>query len=151
MEPANSFSDDGSVETVEDSIDGEEDYDLRSHVPLKDCTTVDNALFNSLGSVVRLTASNGNTIDPPPSSTDSVHLEPEVGMVFYSEEQAYAVYNTYAKRKGFSVKRVILVEGKMGLSGTGFTYAAMKAHGRSIPHIIQGNHALFSEQTVWLN
>lgn len=32
-------------------------------------------------------------------------IEPEVGMVFRSEEQAYRFYNKYAQRKGFSVRK----------------------------------------------
>lgn len=32
-------------------------------------------------------------------------LDPKVGMIFHSEDQAYNFYNSYAKRKGFSVRK----------------------------------------------
>nr|XP_019706634.1 protein FAR1-RELATED SEQUENCE 5 isoform X2 [Elaeis guineensis] len=35
----------------------------------------------------------------------NLRLEPEVGMVFHSEDQAYLFYNKYAHRKGFSVRK----------------------------------------------
>lgn len=38
-------------------------------------------------------------------SFDDPIIEPEVGMVFQSEEHAFSFYNTYAKRKGFSVRK----------------------------------------------
>lgn len=41
-------------------------------------------------------------------------LEPKVGMLFNSEEQAYEFYNSYAKRKGFSVRKGHLSRRKDG-------------------------------------
>lgn len=38
-------------------------------------------------------------------AADISQLEPKVGMVFHSEEQAFKFYNSYAKRKGFSVRK----------------------------------------------
>ncbi|URE36300.1 FAR1 DNA-binding domain [Musa troglodytarum] len=38
-------------------------------------------------------------------ATENLQLEPKVGMVFHSEEEAYEFYNSYAKRKGFSVRK----------------------------------------------
>lgn len=38
-------------------------------------------------------------------TTEYLELEPKVGMVFHSEEEAFNFYNSYAKRKGFSVRK----------------------------------------------
>ncbi|PKA56946.1 Protein FAR1-like sequence 5 [Apostasia shenzhenica] len=99
MESSSSFSNDGSVETAEDSIGEKEDYDVRDNAAGED------AVLDSLQAATRFNSSNVNPADPSTNSASSTQLEPEVGMVFYSEEQAYAVYNTYAKRKGFSVRK----------------------------------------------
>ncbi|KAK8948898.1 Protein FAR1-RELATED SEQUENCE 5 [Platanthera zijinensis] len=105
MESSNSYSDDGTVETVEDSVGEKSNYDAGAVVSSKDCAIAGNIVINSMQAMALLNANHINTDDPSLSTDDSMHLEPEVGMVFYSEEQAYAVYNTYAKRKGFSVRK----------------------------------------------
>ncbi|KAG0485434.1 hypothetical protein HPP92_009513 [Vanilla planifolia] len=45
---------------------------------------------------------------------DSLLLEPKVGMLFHSEDEAYDFYNSYAKRKGFSVRKGHLSRRKDG-------------------------------------
>ncbi|KAM0938089.1 putative transcription factor FAR family [Dioscorea sansibarensis] len=40
-----------------------------------------------------------------PRDGGNSQLEPKVGMVFRSEDEAYEFYNEYAKRKGFSVRK----------------------------------------------
>lgn len=47
-------------------------------------------------------------------AADGTQLDPKVGMVFHSEEQAFKFYNSYAKRKGFSVRKGHLSRRKDG-------------------------------------
>lgn len=47
-------------------------------------------------------------------TADISQLEPQIGMVFHSEEQAFKLYNSYAKRKGFSVRKGHLSRRKDG-------------------------------------
>jgi len=49
-----------------------------------------------------------------PEGADGSQLDPKVGMVFHSEEQAFKFYNSYAKRKGFSVRKGHLSRRKDG-------------------------------------
>ncbi|XP_009412131.2 protein FAR1-RELATED SEQUENCE 5 [Musa acuminata AAA Group] len=62
------------------------------------------------GSITHLDGSlNTGNVDElvtvAPEATENLQLEPKVGMVFHSEEEAYEFYNSYAKRKGFSVRK----------------------------------------------
>ncbi|KAJ3683519.1 hypothetical protein LUZ60_013746 [Juncus effusus] len=50
-------------------------------------------------------SSNNNNITPTNHKNKSTQTEPEVGMIFNSEEQAYSFYNNYAQKKGFSVRK----------------------------------------------
>ncbi|KAL0924201.1 hypothetical protein M5K25_005012 [Dendrobium thyrsiflorum] len=105
MESSNSYYDDGTVETGEDSVGEKENYDVSADTCSKDCASGDNAVLNSIQALAQFNVGHVNPEEPSAIAEDSMHLEPEVGMVFYSEEQAYDVYNKYAKRKGFSVRK----------------------------------------------
>lgn len=100
MESSTSYYDDGTVETGEGSVGEKLNYDVRADASSNDCASGDNVVLNSMQAMTQ-----PNIEDPSTIADDSMHLEPEVGMVFYSEEQAYDVYNKYAKRKGFSVRK----------------------------------------------
>ncbi|WOL03257.1 protein FAR1-RELATED SEQUENCE 5-like [Canna indica] len=65
--------------------------------------TYGRSTIDSDGSV-KHTANADGFGEISPEVTDQ-QLEPKVGMVFQSEEQAYNFYNLYAKRKGFSVRK----------------------------------------------
>ncbi|XP_020254947.1 protein FAR1-RELATED SEQUENCE 5-like [Asparagus officinalis] len=47
-------------------------------------------------------------------SADGSHVDPQIGMKFHSQEQAFKFYNSYAKRKGFSVRKGHLSRRKDG-------------------------------------
>ncbi|XP_072968514.1 protein FAR1-RELATED SEQUENCE 5-like [Typha angustifolia] len=49
-----------------------------------------------------------------PGAVENSQSDPKVGMIFHSEEQAYGFYNSYAKRKGFSVRKGHLSRRKDG-------------------------------------
>lgn len=54
-------------------------------------------------------------MDESAETTDkNDQLEPKIGLVFHSEDEAYNFYNTYAKRKGFSVRKDHLSRRKDG-------------------------------------
>lgn len=53
-------------------------------------------------------------VSDTPESLDGSKVDPEVGMLFNSEEQAFKFYNSYAKRKGFSVRKGHLSRRKDG-------------------------------------
>lgn len=42
---------------------------------------------------------------PITNASRNLQLEPEIGMVFHSEDEAYVFYNTYAFKTGFSVRK----------------------------------------------
>ncbi|KAJ3709182.1 hypothetical protein LUZ61_012887 [Rhynchospora tenuis] len=82
--PSDPSSEDGSVQTIEASSSDTNDNSLNQE-------TVghgNNALASEL-----------------PQDRWPHRTEPEVGMLFCSEEQAYQFYNQYAHRKGFSVRK----------------------------------------------
>ncbi|XP_010914594.1 protein FAR1-RELATED SEQUENCE 5-like [Elaeis guineensis] len=54
------------------------------------------------GSIESANSTGGSLV---PGATDNSQIEPKVGMMFYSEDRAYSFYNSYAKRKGFSVRK----------------------------------------------
>ncbi|XP_020590930.1 protein FAR1-RELATED SEQUENCE 5-like isoform X2 [Phalaenopsis equestris] len=105
MESSNSYYEDGTVETDEDSVVEKVNFDIRTDASSKDCVSGDNEILNSMQAMEELNVGHLNPEDSSTVADDSMHLEPEVGMVFYSEEQAYDVYNKYAKKKGFSVRK----------------------------------------------
>lgn len=49
-----------------------------------------------------------------PEGADGSQLDPKIGMMFQTEEQAFKFYNSYAKRKGFSVRKGHLSRRKDG-------------------------------------
>ncbi|XP_038981617.1 protein FAR1-RELATED SEQUENCE 5-like isoform X5 [Phoenix dactylifera] len=101
--------DNESVETVEDSLSDKEKDDAEMDNMSQGPSTGENVVQkisqaskegDSGSAVVKYT----NNIDKSKANGNS-QLEPEVGMVFHSEDQAYLFYNRYAHRKGFSVRK----------------------------------------------
>ncbi|KAG6537339.1 hypothetical protein ZIOFF_002427 [Zingiber officinale] len=85
---------DGAME-ITNAVDGS-----RQNVVDRDTTgrsTIDGCVKNT-GNVDIL-------VKKVPETTEYLELEPKVGMVFHSEEEAFNFYNSYAKRKGFSVRK----------------------------------------------
>lgn len=110
MESSYSSSSHDSLESAEDSFGDKERDDGGS----TGCGSAENFVSNiSQPSTECNAASNMSALENTASADqlnaskafNSPLLEPEVGMVFHSEEQAYAFYNKYAKRKGFSVRK----------------------------------------------
>ncbi|XP_020267102.1 protein FAR1-RELATED SEQUENCE 5-like isoform X2 [Asparagus officinalis] len=114
MESSYSSSSHDSVESAEDSsVDKERgDEGLRGYV------SAESFLSNVSQRSTECNATQETTTCPGeldvPRASNSFMLEPEVGMIFHSEEQAFAFYNTYAKRKGFSVRKGHLGKRKDG-------------------------------------
>ncbi|XP_072968994.1 protein FAR1-RELATED SEQUENCE 5-like [Typha angustifolia] len=81
----------------------------------KSCDVVDNSSFlKTMNSVDRSVENNKGDGLNDPEMIDKSLMEPKIGMVFYSEDQAYNFYNSYAKRKGFSVRKDHLSRRKDG-------------------------------------
>ncbi|XP_073108653.1 protein FAR1-RELATED SEQUENCE 5 isoform X2 [Elaeis guineensis] len=109
MDPPGSSSDNGSLETGEDSQSDKEkddaEIDNMSQGPSTGENVVQKISQNSKeGDSSSVAVKDTNNIDKSKAYGNS-QLEPEVGMVFHSEDQAYAFYNRYAHRKGFSVRK----------------------------------------------
>ncbi|KAJ6801885.1 protein FAR1-RELATED SEQUENCE 5-like isoform X1 [Iris pallida] len=107
-------SSEGSVDTADNLFGDKERDDGGVDEVSKRGLSSENILCNASGSSREYNAGSDVSTPGNTTSTDrslaqkafsSSMLDPEVGMVFHSEEQAYAYYNTYAKRKGFSVRR----------------------------------------------
>ncbi|XP_039116295.1 protein FAR1-RELATED SEQUENCE 5-like [Dioscorea cayenensis subsp. rotundata] len=110
--PDNAF-----VTTEEDPSCDEERADLDVDEKLN--STQDAPGEDSLSSKESEDASNAdNTVVtdrlPAPKAVGNMLLEPEVGMLFHSEDEAFEFYNSYAKRKGFSVRKGHLAKRKDG-------------------------------------
>ncbi|XP_072993531.1 protein FAR1-RELATED SEQUENCE 5-like isoform X1 [Typha latifolia] len=110
MELSGSSSDNESIETAEDSLSEREKDDEGVHrMPVglnsreNDAAEVSQALKDGEASKIS-TLKEPNILDKQ-KAVGNFQLEPEVGMVFHSEDKAYMFYNKYAHRKGFSVRK----------------------------------------------
>ncbi|PKA52635.1 Protein FAR1-like sequence 5 [Apostasia shenzhenica] len=90
---------------------------------MKETASRENATSNASELSRQVEAQTCTFVSKEEKSTDgsfsqevlnSPQSEPKVGLVFHSEEQAYNFYNSYAKRKGFSVRKGHLSRRKDG-------------------------------------
>ncbi|XP_042457790.1 protein FAR1-RELATED SEQUENCE 5-like [Zingiber officinale] len=110
MEASNSTSDSESVETIKAAI-SEKDEDEGRIDKIQGCASGEDVVgkdsqITKEGQAGHNKRHNniGDTSFIPQTNINS-QMEPEVGMVFHSEDQAYHFYNIYAQRKGFSVRK----------------------------------------------
>lgn len=66
---------------------------------------VDGSVKNTSGMGESVKRTNSLDGSPAPDSISASQLDPKPGMTFRSEDEAYNFYNSYAKRKGFSVRK----------------------------------------------
>ncbi|KAI0505078.1 hypothetical protein KFK09_016035 [Dendrobium nobile] len=88
---------------------------------LKESISAGNAISSASDTSRELDGSSGIFVSKEVKLTDGIlaqegnsQFEPKVGMLFNSEEHAYEFYNSYAKRKGFSVRKGHLSRRKDG-------------------------------------
>ncbi|WOL03989.1 protein FAR1-RELATED SEQUENCE 5-like isoform X1 [Canna indica] len=110
MEVSNFTSDSESVETIEASLSEKDKDETGIDIIQEGPTSAQDVRKESksskegqVGPTTRYTNIGDKSVVPKTNMNSQ--MEPEVGMVFHSEDQAYSFYNNYAQRKGFSVRK----------------------------------------------
>ncbi|CAL9071935.1 unnamed protein product [Musa textilis] len=110
MELSNSSSNSESVETIEASFSERDKDNAGVDTITEGPASIEDVGKESqpskdgqVGPSTRYTSIMDKALAP--RKTINSQMEPEVGMVFHSEDQAYMFYNNYAQRKGFSVRK----------------------------------------------